>query len=74
MSKYSDVWDFYIPSTMIAMIDNQQVKYDACDKQYPCTYYPPENWEYLGAGYIYSINGIVQSSNPENVMHFWKHK
>lgn len=67
-----------IPIKRIAMIDGKQVEYDFC-----CEYdevaskellgfYP--GYEYLGTGYIYSIDGVLQKGSKNYMLHFWKRK
>lgn len=61
------------PIIRIAMIDGKEMQYDVCTST-RSSIGPEINWHYLGTGYIYSINGIVQGYGPDDVMHFWVHK
>lgn len=72
-NKYSWRDDLAVPVVRVAMIDGKEVQYDVCTST-RSSIGPEINWHYLGAGYIYSINGIVQGYGPDDVMHFWVHR
>ncbi len=52
----------------VALIDEQQVRYDACDQSINDVY---KTWSYLGQGTIYSIDGVVQKGSAKP-LHFWE--
>ena len=58
-----------------AIINGKEVLYDACSINVApdCEFYKKLGWKWLGAGYIYSINGIMQEGVTE-VLGFWKKK
>lgn len=66
----------YVPfeTIKIAMIGGKEMEYDICTSKYPSEFDYTKDFTYIGAGYIYSINGIVQRYGPDDVMHFWVHK
>lgn len=72
-NKYSWRDDLAVPVVRVAMIDGKEVQYDVCTST-RSSIGPEIKWHYLGVGYIYSINGIVQGYGPDDVMHFWVHK
>lgn len=54
-----------------ALIDGEIVPYDNADETYDASLHV--NFEYLGKGRVYSVNGIIQKSS-NNEYHFWKTK
>lgn len=66
-------YESFMEPIRVAMIDGKEVQYDVCTST-RSSIGPEINWHYLGTGYVYSINGIMQGYGPDDVMHFWVHK
>jgi len=55
----------------VAMIDGKHVEYDMCSYDPAPDYDAYRLATYLGVGYVYSVNGIVQSREQRRY-HFWR--
>lgn len=54
-----------------ALINGQQVSYDAAASTFNPELYPEPRWKYLGQGVVYSVGGVLQTSDRQQ--HFWRY-
>jgi len=57
----------------VASINGKLVKYDAAHNTRDASY-NPDVFDYIGQGFIFSVNGIVQGYTEKDVCHFWIEK
>lgn len=63
--------------TIASLDDGRLVEYDSASKSSLGYEMFMDEFEYLGTGIIYSVNGKVQKflhSNPNDIYNFWKSK
>ncbi len=66
---YMSSWARSDNTVRVAFINNKEVNYDFCGKDLK-GYDDVKNIQYLGFGFIYTINGIIQEGFDN--YHFWK--
>lgn len=62
----------YRENECIALINGQHFCYDDASVAPPQGAHSEKEWEYLGEGVIYSVNGTKQRG--ETRLHFWRRK
>ena len=62
--------DFMKDTIKVAMINGKEVEYHtAHDEMIKDDYI--NSFDYIGQGYIYSVDGLHQGYNKSDVLHFW---